>query len=182
MVSQLESSLLYFLLFIPICCNMCNTRANPFINCLDLPINLSVCRREGECRSLCRNGEMPHCHNLRRKVVTEMRVTRPDTSLIEYGASSPPGLVSAPAQVYGTFRLSWSRCSPPVCAGCSKDTRSSISPARSWRGNSGRSQSILQRKLGISQDTCASPGTSLCSVQHTINFYCVLKYVFVCTL
>ena len=80
--------ILYFLLFIPICCNMCNTRANPFINCLDLPINLSVCRREGECRSLCRNGEMPHCHNLRRKVVTEMRVTRPDTSPM-HGASSP---------------------------------------------------------------------------------------------
>ena len=71
--------------------------------------------------------------------------------------SSPPRLVSAPAQVYGTFRLSWSRCSPPVCTGYSKDTGSSISPARSWRGNSGRSQSILQRKLGISQDTCAGP-------------------------
>ena len=64
---------------------LCNTRANPFINCLDLSINLSVCRREGECRSFCRNGEMPHCH-LRRQLVTEMRVTRPDTSPMQYGA------------------------------------------------------------------------------------------------
>ena len=32
---------------------------------------------------------MPHCHHLRRHLVTEMRVTRPDISPMQYGASSP---------------------------------------------------------------------------------------------
>ena len=74
-----------------------------------------------------------------------------------------------PGQCYGTFRLS---LPPPGIYSPysgSKDTHSSIFPRPGETQSGAQEQSILQRKLRISQDTCAWHGTRLCH-QDTINF------------
>ena len=98
--------------------------------------SICVCgsRRGGELqRSVCRNAalsspEAEYCYIIRDLASRPM-------------LSSPhsPAPVLGSAQVYGTFRLSWSRCSPgswllDAALDLSKD--SSISQPRTWRGNS----------------------------------------------
>ena len=134
-------------------CSLCNTWT------INLSINLFVCLRGGELhRSVCRNqkcrtvitlgGVLVHYH----QDLASRPMSVSPLSLLTFLR-----LFSAPAQVYGTFRLSWCRCSPGTVCWMrwfsSKDTHSSISPARDLAGKL-RSQSILQRKLRISQDMC----------------------------